>query len=106
MFGHFGLAQGPLRCDTRPCGRDMSPRSQSTAMASPTVAKSPGQAKAFAAKTLRSGRVPLEDLSTGSDSGWRELHSDRVLEDVIKDPMIMPVVVYPHTHGFFASGSG
>ena len=23
-----------------------------------------------------------------------------VLEDVIKDPTIMPVVVYPHTHGF------
>ena len=77
------------------------PRSQSTAMASP-VAK-PGQAKAFAAKTLRSGRVPLEDLSTGGDSGWRELDSDRVLElvEVIKDPMIMPVVAYPHTHGFF-----
>ena len=77
------------------------PRSQSTAMASP-------KAKAFAAKTLRSGRVPLEDLSTGGDSGWRELDSDRVLElvEVIKDPMIMPVVAYPHTHVFFASDSG
>ena len=50
----------------------------------------------------------MEDLSTGSDSGWRELDSDRVLElvEVIKDPMIMPVVAYPHTHGFFCEWLG
>lgn len=56
-----------------------------TAMLTPS--KSPGKPKAYGAKMLRSGRVKLNDLSIGSDSGWRDLDPDRVAElvNMIKD---------------------
>ena len=43
--------------------------------------------RAFVAKTLRSGRVALDDISVESDSSWRDIDESRVLElvEMIKE---------------------
>ena len=55
----------------------------------------PKMQQAFVAKVVRSERVPLNQLSTSDESGWREIEPDRVRElvDMVKDPFVCMCLV-------------
>ena len=60
----------------------------------------PKMQQAFVAKVVRSERVPLNQLSTSDESGWREIEPDRVRElvDMVKDPFVCMCLVRVRVH--------